>query len=352
MDDVWEIAGISVPFAAGVAAGVSLRPPPSAALVLASVLIMTALWRRNRSGLLLYPLLFLSAGIFCGALSCLPAAGKQWHLQTAQSACTYLKGVIDRVPFRNEETGALLKALMTGDRSSLSRETVLVFRSSGASHILALSGLHLGFIYLFISKAFSFLGNSPVSRRTRCFCIIAAAGFYTLMTGAGPSIVRAFLFITIREISKIASGRAQEPGRTLLLCLTVQLALDPAVIVSVGFQLSYLAMCGIIFLLPHLQSWYPEGVRWDPMRYIWNAAALAISCQAFTAPLSWIKFHTFPKYFLLTNILALPLVSALMMLAMTVVVLSVPDICPHFLVSALEHCTSILLWLLGTISSM
>ena len=352
MDEVRDIAGISVPFAAGVAAGTSLAMAAGSVALLAIVCAAAAVGLARDMPRRGYSVMFFFAGMFCAAAS----SACPWHdagsAGPARRACAALKEVIDRIPFEREETGALLKALMTGDRSSLSKETVAVFRASGASHILALSGLHLGFIYLFISKVFTILGNSPVSRKARCFCIIAGAGFYTLMTGAGPSIVRAFLFITIREISKISSGRTLEPGRTLLLCLTIQLALKPSVITGVGFQLSYLAMCGIIFLLPVLQEWYPQGPKWDPMRYLWNAAALAISCQIFTAPVSWMKFHTFPRYFLITNITALPLTSAMMMLSIVAVVLSALGICPEALVSVLEACIGLLVRLLELISMM
>ena len=119
-----------------------------------------------------------------------------------------------------------------------------------------LSGLHLGILYLMLLWITAPLGNSRVSRIVRFLLIVSASGFYSLLTGAGPSIVRAFLFILLNEACKLA-GREREPLRVLLAGLTIQLALKPGVIASVGFQLSYLAMTGIYLLYPMLESLYP-----------------------------------------------------------------------------------------------
>ena len=110
----------------------------------------------------------------------------------------------------------------------------------------------------------------------------------------------------------------QNAGRwpVLYAALTLQLAVTPGVVQSPAFQLSYLAMLGIITLFPRLQAWYPSGARFDPFRRIWTGVTLALSCQLFTAPLVWLRFHTFPKYFLLTNLAALPLTEGFLLCAL------------------------------------
>lgn len=364
MDEARDVAGISFPFTAGVAAGLWLtgeacHVPVSAGVVsvlsltAAAVFTLAAATVRQRY---LYAAAFMMTGIFCAAASSAGIAPGPERQGFAMRCAAKLKSVIDSIPFRSQDTGALVKALMTGDKSGLSRETIAIFRSSGASHILALSGLHLGIIYLIIARCLSVLGNTVTARRIRCGCVIIAAGFYTLMTGAGPSITRAFLFICIRELSGISAGRRQGAVRTLLICLTVQLAITPRVLVSVGFQLSYLAVCGIVTVLPVLQSWYPEPYsrigRLDPMRWIWNSAALAISCQMFTAPLAWIRFHTFPRFFLITNITALPITTLTMALSAVVIPLTAAGICPEILVIADERLISMLTGVLEIICSL
>ncbi|MBR4134437.1 MAG: ComEC/Rec2 family competence protein, partial [Bacteroidales bacterium] len=264
-----------------------------------------------------------------------------------------LRRLIAALPLEHGSTHSLVAALMTGERSGLTAEQTAAFRDSGASHILALSGLHLGVIYLIISKLLSVFGNTPAIRRMRSALIVLLAGFYTLATGAGPSIVRAFLFILIRETCSLFPERRTSPVRILMTALTLQLAFRPEVITSLGFQLSYLAMTGITILYPHLSAWYPDNGRaFQPVRRIWQAAALAVSCQIFTAPLAWIRFHNFPKYFILTNLLALPLTSALMAASVAAIALQGLGGCPAFLAGTVDFLAQSLLFVLDVISGM
>ena len=111
-------------------------------------------------------------------------------------------------------------------------------------------------------------------------------------------------------------------------------------------------MAGIFLLFPILEGWYPKGARFDPVRKIWEAAALSISCQVFTGPLAWFRFHTFPTYFLLTNLIALPFTTLLMGSAVTTLVLRSIHCCPGFLVRATDWLCQTLVWILQVISSM
>lgn len=297
-------------------------------------------------------LTFLLLGLFCAWNALQPGVGLHIRVQEwAQTAVVRLRTLIDTLPFRDPGTPALLKALLTGDRSGLSRETVAAFRASGASHVLALSGLHIGIIYLIFDRLTRVLGRSPAARHIRFWLIVLGAGFFTLMTGAGASIVRAFFFIVINETLRLF-GRPRKAVRVLCLALLVQLVLDPAAIREVGFQLSYLAMAGIFLLYPVLEAWYPPSASWDPFRKIWTMAALSISCQLFTGPLAWLRFHSFPKYFLLTNLLAIPLTTALMAVAVTTVALGGLGCCPDLLITATDGLCRLLVWVLEIIASM
>lgn len=372
MAEARDIGGVSVPFAAGVAAGAIVCPGiiklspfvPSLLAIALSALTLTAfLAFSGRTPLpairISFAGIFLATGFFCALNSSLTSgipAGSGPLSRFAESCVRNMRDCIDSIPYPGEGTGALVKALLTGDRSGLDRHTLDVFRASGASHILALSGLHLGIIYLILIRICTPLGNSPAARKARFALIVSLSGFYCLMTGASPSIVRAFLFITINETAKL-TGRNKEPARMLLASLTIQLALKPEVISSVGFQLSYLAMTGISVLYPRLERLYPEpaGMGWksaDPFRKVWNMAVLSISCQAFTAPLAWYRFHSFPKYFLITNLIALPLTSAIVVLSVTTIALCAFGCCPVFLVILNDYAVRLLENCLETISLM
>lgn len=383
MVEARDIMGISVPFAAGVATGTVLCPFLSGGLpiitdsILLILICSTTLSVRfdklsDRSGKRLVSLsnhrgqrivfagIFLLTGIFSSLshsiASGIPEYGSGIVSTAAAKAVGHLRATIDAIPYPSETTGPLVKALLTGDKSDLPKEITGIFRDSGASHVLALSGLHLGVLYLLLTRLTSPLGNSPKARKSRCSLIIVAALFYSIMTGATPSIIRAFLFITINETARLL-GRKREPVRVLLAALTVQLALKPDVISSVGFQLSYMAMAGIFLLYPTMERIYPAPSgsrlsRFNPFRKIWNAAMLSISCQIFTGPIAWYYFHTFPKYFILTNLVALPLTSAIMTLSVATIALSFFGICPEPLVILNDHAMQALVFCLEIISGL
>jgi competence protein ComEC len=347
---------LAVHFTAGVAAGTLLLRLPANTISLSSSLLLilaslvAILLKTDRSGLL-FPV-FLLLGAFCALTDAFPGADTTSFAERWASALVErLRKFIESIPFPSEGTTPLLKALLTGDRSELSRDTVRVFRESGGAHLLALSGLHIGILYLILSKLLWPLGNSLSARRFRYGLILLAAGFFTLMTGASPSIVRAFLFIFLTETARI-TGRPRDPIRVLATALLIQLVISPSAIVSVGFQLSYLAMTGIFLLYPVLEGWYPESTRFDPVRKIWQAAALSISCQVFTGPIAWFRFHTFPTYFLLTNLLALPVTTCLMGSAVATIVFRGIGFRSGFLIRVTDALAGLLIWILQTISSM
>ncbi len=369
MNEARDIVGISVPFAAGVATGAALYPLLSGRLpyIISSILLIlifitTILVRLDKfSGRwLVIAGIFLITGIFSSLSHSIASGIPEYDSGFISSAAAYavgtLRSVIDNIPYPSESTAPLVKALLTGDKRDLTKEITGIFRDSGASHILALSGLHLGVLYILLARLTAPLGNSPWIRKLRYSLIIGAALFYSIMTGATPSIIRAFLFITINETAKLL-GRKREPVRVLLAALTIQLAIRPDVISSVAFQLSYMAMAGIFLLFPTLDRIYPAPSgsklsRFNPLRKIWSAAMLSISCQVFTGPLAWYYFHTFPKYFILTNLIALPLTSAIMTLSVATTALSFLGICPEPLVILNDHAMQALVFCLKIISGL
>lgn len=364
MVDVRNIEALTVSFTMGVIAGsflCGMSPgmlpaaiPTTLLLALTIPLLFRHRLTQTRSPWLL-PLiltLFLLAGLLATVTASYEGVSAPSRLSLfAEDAVHALRANIDRLGFASSETAPLLKALLTGDKSDLSRGTVSAFRGSGASHILALSGLHIGIIYLLLDYLTRLAGRSPLSRILRYGFVLLASAFFTLMTGATPSIVRAFLFILINETLRL-TGRPRNPVRVLCLALFIQLVLSPLSIRSIGFQLSYLAMSGIFLLYPILERWYPDGGRRDPMRWIWKSAALSISCQVFTAPLVWHCFHSFPRHFLLTNLLALPLTSLVMGSAILTLAWSVLAPCPTWLLQATDLLSTALIRTLEIISSM
>ena len=398
MTETADIKPLALAFTFGAASGLLLsRISMHAAYISSATSLLAALTLtvitsadRRQAEILL---LFLTAGVFCAATSTLTSLGAVAGKPLFAGLAADFRSMISSIPFPHEGTAPLVNALLTGDRSSLDSSVMNSFRDSGASHILALSGLHLGIIYGILLKVTSIFGKHPTVKAVRSLIIISLCGIYTLATGASPSLVRAFLFILVNETARL-THRSNNPLRVYCAALFIQTAINPQVISSTGFQLSYLAMAGIFLLYPALKKWYPqeeaagdmliekgagltesdglEGVTIDKgccrarrcwtswmktivsaaPRKIWDAAALTISCQVFTGPLAWWKFGTFPKYFLLTNLLSLPLTSAVMLLSVSTSVLFAIGICPDFLISLTDSSASLLLFIMKVISSM
>lgn len=293
-------------------------------------------------------LLFWVLGVFCQVSSRLGVPMRSGPWPPAERAFSALLGAIDAADFPHPDSAALLKALLAGQRDGLGRDTVAAFRAAGASHILALSGLHLGILYGILQGLLAVLGRSRAAVAVRSVLSVGASGFYLLMTGASPSLVRAFLFIVFNELSRLSPGRRRRPAGIFCAALTVQLACSPGVVTSLGFQLSYLALLGIVLVFPRLEAWYPAGLRFDPLRRVWSAMALTLSCQLFTAPLVWIRFHTFPRFFLLTNLGALPLTEAFILCALPALI---PG-CPAGIKNLADGIGQALLQFLGTVATL
>lgn len=355
MKDADDIVLLSLPFVVGLALSTLLGLPHSAwaassALAAALVFLAAAVARQGRTGLEMAGLFFF-LGCFRGLCSLLFPPSPA--ISFAPKSMDALSSAIMAIPFRHGESGALLLALFSGKRELLGSGTLAAFRNAGAAHLLALSGLHLGIIYLITRSLFALLGKSRALSILRSVALAVVSGFYCFMTGASPSIVRAFLFIVLNESALHFPGRRSSPISVWCTALLLQLLASPQSISSLSFQLSYLAMLGLLLIFPRLKAWYPaKTAAADPMRRIWNSMALALSCQVFTAPLAWLRFRTFPKYFLLTNLLALPLTELLMFGGLACIVLSAMKICPRALVEAVDVLARTLIGSLEIISSL
>ena len=377
-----DIAGIALPFAAGVVlatcTGHAISMCPHLTITIVYIVIL------GSAAFLLHPIhrscssasvrsiigiCLCFCGILCAAGAEILSAGGAFtsrFINRIMSWGTATGNAIDNIGFTNTDTNAIIKALIIGDRSDIPRHVSDAFRDSGASHILALSGLHLGIIYGILVKSLGFLGNSRPARHARSAVIVLVCGLYTLVTGAGPSIVRAFLFILLNETARL-HDRFRSTGTVLLSALFIHLAADPATIREAGFQLSYAAMAGIAFVYPWLEGFWDRAASMNPVgqvtneaglmvnkgtRWIWNTAALSIACQLTTGPLAYIYFGTLPKYFIITNLLTLPLTGILIPTALLTLALSTLGCCPLFLVQIAEWLTSSLIWMMEVISTI
>lgn len=204
----------------------------------------------------------------------------------------------------SESAYAVVAAMTMGDRSGLTRELRQSYAASGASHVLALSGLHLGVIYGLLSLIF-------VHRRMRVLgqvLAMVAIWAYAALVGMPPSVLRSATMLTIFAFV-VLTGRRQVSLNTLAFAAVVQLVVSPLSLWDVGFQMSFLAVLGIVMLNMRLGNlatpvWLS---RWRVIGWGWSLVKVSLAAQLAVAPLSMYYFGTFPCYFLLTNLVAIPL---------------------------------------------
>lgn len=295
------------------------------------------------------------AGAFCGLngrLMLLADAGREGMLTSMfHDLGAGLQTAIRSIPFESSSTNSIVMALLSGNREDIPEEIIHAFRASGASHILALSGLHLGIIYAIVSKITGILGGRRISRIARCALNLSICSVYALATGASASIIRALTFIILNETGRLCH-RPQKLGITIRKSLIINLMITPESIMDIGFQLSYAAIAGIAWIHPFLKKAWPDNKENSIMKKIWDTASMSISCQVTTAPLAYFYFGSFPVYFLLTNLLALPLTGFIIPVSVLTAALSITGLCPDFLVHTTEKAIESLVFVLSTISTM
>lgn len=195
-------------------------------------------------------------------------------------------------------------ALLLGEKSSLDREIREAYAATGTMHILAVSGLHVGIIYAILFFPLRYLKLSSSKKKLYLSGVILLIWCYALLTGFSPSVIRA---ATMFSLFTIGDMRKRKPSSWNLLGLsaTIMLVFDPGAFREVGFQLSYLAVAGILALQPLIVRWWIPPNKF--LEYFWQLAAVSIAAQLATFPLSVFYFHLFPVYFLLANLVVIPL---------------------------------------------
>lgn len=197
-----------------------------------------------------------------------------------------------------DESLAIASALILGDKSNLDQETRQSFSNSGAMHVLAVSGLHVGII-MQILMGVGFYFSRYTSRKQVVVGVILLLWLYAFITGMSPSVVRAVFMFSLLGIAQIR-GKNYQPLNILFFTAFILLLYNPLYLFDVGFELSYGAMIGIYVFYNSVEKW------WQPknklLSYFWKGSALGIAAQIFTAPLTLYYFHQFPNYFMLSNL--------------------------------------------------
>jgi len=202
-----------------------------------------------------------------------------------------------------DNTYEVSAAILLGYDYLMDEDTEQDFVRAGAMHILCVSGLHVGVIFMVFSVLLNFLKANYAGRMLRMVLLLASVWAYALLTGMSPSVQRAAIMLSFFIVGE-AFNRLKDNYNTLAASAFVMLLFNPALIFSVGFQLSYAAVLGIISIYrPVFNLLYFKNVA---LKYLWSVLAVSIAAQLGTFPVATHYFHYFPTYFWIVNLFVIP----------------------------------------------
>ena len=279
-------------------------------------------------------------------------ANDQWH-----SECISLGGIskLNRIRIRflcwrhqlleryrllgaHHDVYGVLAAMTLGDKSALEKNVQDIYSVTGASHVLALSGLHLGILYLLLVWLMD--GKHWQRRLFTQIVLVLTIWAFVLLAGLPVSLLRAAVMLTIMTV--VAVGRRNHASVNVLFFTAILMLLyNPNTLYDVGFQLSFMAVFSILILMPLFNPLFDlPRMQHQPLRSISQCMAVSLMAQVGVAPLIAYYFGRFSTYFLLTNLIVLP--AAYMILFGSLLMLIIP----------LNIIASPVLWLINVLNSI
>ncbi len=230
-----------------------------------------------------------------------------------------LTNILQR-PSLDKENFALISALVLGYDQYLSDDIKEWYSNAGAMHILCVSGLHVGIIYLVMT----FLVNLRKVRSRRwnavkVLFVIISIWIYALVTGLEPAVMRASVMFTMVAFGKLLQ-RKSRIYNTLAASAFLMLMINPDMLFWVGFQMSYLAVFGIVWLQPEISKWWRPANKL--LQYLWDLIAVSLAAQLILFPLLLFYFHKISLVFFITNLFAIPMATVVIYLALLLLAVS------------------------------
>jgi competence protein ComEC len=223
--------------------------------------------------------------------------GALWQKQLYQWKQYLLTVLQQTIDTPNEY--AVAAALLLGAKSGLDKKLKNAYADTGAMHVLAVSGLHVGILIGILQFLLFFLGRlGRRGKQLKALFLLVFLWLFALLTGASASVLRASTMFSFLLLGRVF-GRSINVYNSLAASAFLLLCLDTNLLYSVGFQLSYLALIGIVYFYPKIEQLWQPKARWT--QAIWNATALSLAAQLATTPLSLYYFHQFPLFFWLSS---------------------------------------------------
>jgi competence protein ComEC len=227
--------------------------------------------------------------------------------------------------YNSKKVSPMLKALLLGERQDLDREIVEEFTLSGVVHVLAISGLHVGYIILFVTMILRLL---RIPYTSQFIILLLLLTVYVLLVRLKPPVLRASLMAALYIYGKLREKRVDNLN-VLLGTAFLLLLFEPGDLFNPGFQFSFMAVLGILLLFSRLQNVPVISnfcCRFVPIRYIWYGLLISISATVFTLPLTIYYYGIWPIYAILANLLVIPLIGIILFLAFIQLLVSVISI--------------------------
>jgi competence protein ComEC len=197
----------------------------------------------------------------------------------------------------------VLAALILGDTSEMDQDIMKSYAAAGVVHVLAVSGLHVGLVYVLLAPIFARLFGKSKARWLRTFLPMAILWGYSALSGGSPSVLRvAVMFSAFLFADNF--GKRNNIYNTMAASAFVLVLWRPSILFELGFQLSYLAVLGIVILQKPIYQLIDIQNKW--LDKLWSLSVVSIAAQLVTIPITIFYFHQFPNYFLFSNLFIIP----------------------------------------------
>lgn len=211
---------------------------------------------------------------------------------------------------------AISKALLYGYDDDIDSDLVKAYSNTGTLHVLAVSGMHVGLIFWLINLVLKYFDKKKYQRIVKAIISLSIIWSYSLLCGLSPSILRASVMFSFVALGNMVKNKPNIYN-TLAASAFSLLLFDSNMLASVGFQLSFLAVFGIVSMQKYFKQWFT--FKYWISNEIWNIISVSIAAQLATFPLGLLYFHQFPVYFLASNLLIIPLTTGIIFVAIAMI---------------------------------
>ncbi|MFN4082604.1 MAG: ComEC/Rec2 family competence protein [Bacteroidia bacterium] len=270
------------------------------------------------------------------------------HFKLAYSVQAYIKENLSKYVVTKSEVG-VAQALLYGYDNDIDPDILKAYSNTGTLHVLAVSGMHVGVIYLVLGMLLRPLDNRKKLKWIKYPILLGFVWSYSILCGLSPSILRATVMISFFTVAEIINRRGNSYN-TLAASAFLLVCINTNIIANVGFQLSYLAVLGIITVNPVLYRQLSFDTKIGDG--IWKIVSVSIAAQFATFPIGMLYFHQFPVYFLFSNLLIIPLTTLIIYSGILLMVFSPIPFAGETMGFVVKHLIALTNFLVSSVEKM